>query len=93
MCLGRQPSSDTYVLGPELQFYANGRCVPVEDQDFIWVPEVIEKLHLHRLISPRDSLPQVSAPLPNLLRGLCEILGPNAISGLFMLGRLFIVKG
>ena len=93
MCLGRQPSSDTYVLGPELQFYANGRRVPVEDQDFIWVPEVLEKLHLHRLISPRDSLPQVSAPLPNLLRGLCEILGPIAISGLFMLGRLFIVKG
>ena len=39
MCLGRQPSSETYVLGPELQLYANGRCVPVEDQDSILVPK------------------------------------------------------
>ena len=53
VCLGRQPSLEPYVLGPELQFYAIGRCVPVEDQDFIWIPEVLEKLLLHRLISHR----------------------------------------
>ena len=78
--LGRQPSLETYVLGPELQFYVNGRVCPCGRSIFHlgtrspWEAPPSTDF-------PQDSLPQVTAPLSNLLRGVCEILGQMPSAG------------
>ena len=35
-CVGRQPCSTTWVLGPNVQVDSSGDIIPVEDQQFYW---------------------------------------------------------
>ena len=35
-CVGRQPRSTTWVLGPNVQVDSSGDMIPVEDQQFYW---------------------------------------------------------
>ena len=37
-CLGRQPGSDVWVLGPRLQLTSNGDMIPENECNFFWDP-------------------------------------------------------
>ena len=37
VCMGRQPGSNVFVLGPRLQFYSNGDSIPTDQQHYVWV--------------------------------------------------------
>ena len=46
VCTGRQPDSDVFILilGPSLQFTIHGNEIPVDRQEYVWVPEILDKL-------------------------------------------------
>lgn len=88
-CVGRQPGSDVFVLGPSVQFYRNGEPIQPENQVYLWVPEIMMKLKSFTA-SPIVSLPTCGAaenPLEKLVVKMQQILGDNYLSGLFILGK------
>ena len=86
VCSGRQPGTDIFIVGPELQFTKEGREIPVHDQDYVWVPYILKKLKKDCVISPLIMLPSLSHPLKNLVEGLKAVTEENFISSLFILG-------
>ena len=88
-CVGRQPGSDVFVLGPSIQFHRNGEPIQPDDQVYLWVPEIMIKLKSFTT-SPIVSLPtSVTAenPLEKLVVKMQQILGDNYLSGLCILGK------
>ena len=49
---GRQPGSDVIVIGQKLQFCSDGILIPIEMQEYIWIPEIIRKLHVDKISVP-----------------------------------------
>ena len=43
VCMGQQPGSEVFVLGPNLPFKSNGAHIASEEQEFIGIPEIISK--------------------------------------------------
>ena len=84
--MGRQPHSDIYVLGPNLQFFSDGTVVPVEEQKYVWVPRIMKKLKMSNLLHPLTQLPSVQHPLNKLMNGVLQIMGENWPSAVFILG-------
>ena len=84
--MGRQPNSDVYVLGPNLQFFSDGTVVPIEEQIYVWVPRIIKKLKVSNLLHPLEKLPSVQQPLAKLMNGIIHIMGENWPSAVFILG-------
>lgn len=76
-CIGRQEGSNIYVFGPNLHFYENGDEISNADQEYIWVPEILEKLQCP--INNMVTLPVLedSNALHFVLAGLQNILGKN----------------
>lgn len=88
VCMGRQPHSDVYVLGPNLQFFSDGTVIPVEEQTYVWVPRIIKNLKISNLLHPITQLPSVHQPLNKLTNGILQIMGENWPSTIFILGML-----
>lgn len=88
-CIGLQPDSRTYVFGPKLHFNENGNKIIDAEQEFIWIPEILEKLQCP--INCLETLPELedSNPLHFVISGLQKILGENLASGMSMLGKFF----
>ncbi len=88
VCSGLQPGSNTVVIGPHLQFLSDGTPIPPECQEYIWVPEILHKLHADKISTTinSESLPSVHRPL-KLLKGIHKVAGDNFISALFMLSE------
>ena len=84
--MGRQPNSDVYVLGPDLQFFSDGTAVPVEEQKYVWVPRIMKKLKVSNLLHPLAKLPNVHKPLNKLMNGIIQVMGENWPSAVFILG-------
>ena len=84
--MGRQPDSDVYVIGPNLQFFSDGTAIPVENQLYVWVPRILKKLKVSNLVQPIENLPRVQEPLQQLMNGIVHIMGKNWPSAVFILG-------
>ena len=85
-CLGRQPGSDIFVLGETLQFRSNGESIPRDEQEYVYVPYILEKLGLSKSISPISNLPDVPDPLYTVMEGIHHVAGDNQTCALFCLG-------
>ncbi len=87
ICSGRQPNSDIFIVGPLCQFTKDGKSIPENEHEYIWVPYIIKKLRKNSVMTPISSLPTLQEPaLSFLIKGLKSITGDNFISALFMLG-------
>lgn len=91
-CIGRQPDSDTYVLSCDVQFKMNGDVIPTEEQEFIWVEEILAKTS----IIPAELLlvdPEERITLNDLISTLCGVLGKgNLYSGIMILGKFMAIQ-
>ena len=89
-CTGRQPNADVFVFGPRLQLDLNGEIIPEEDQEFVWIQDILDKLN--RVVNPLPYIPKPgwANPLYSLIEGMQTIAGDNTISGVFLLGKVFI---
>ena len=87
VCMGRQPHSDVYVLGPSLQFRSDGTAIPPAEQEYVWVERIMKKLRIGNILHPLSCLPTVSEPLNKLLTGLACVSGNNLPSAVFILGK------
>ena len=74
-----------FVFGPSLQFSINGNEIPIDKQEYVWVPEIIDKL-LPGGVHPICDLTHIVNPLDFVVSGLNQIAGENIISGIFLLG-------
>ena len=90
ICTGRQPNSDVYVIGPELQFNSDGTRIAPERQQYIWIPQVLQKLHVDKVIAPHSTIPEVYHPLRSLLKAMKELSGDNFLGSIYMLGECIL---
>lgn len=60
VCTGRQPNSDVFVVGQNLQFNNRGKQIPEDVQQYIWVPEIMKKLHIDKISAPVDTIETIS---------------------------------
>ena len=92
VCMGRQPGSEVFVLGPNLLFRSNGAQIASEDQEYIVIPEIIQKLGFGGALSLVEVLPIVPNPLHTVLNGMRRIAGNNYTCAVFCLGMNIISK-
>ena len=90
ICTGRQPNSDVYVIGPELQFNSDGTRIAPERQQYIWIPQVLQKLHVDKVIAPHSTIPEVYHPFRSLLKAMKELSGDNFLGSIYMLGECIL---
>ena len=86
-CIGLQPGSNVFVLGPHIQFYSNGRPVPPEEQKFKYISFLLRQLGVMQVSAPVYNLPEVDEPLVQVIDGVYRVGGKNAMWGLFCLGK------
>ena len=89
-CIGRQPNSEVFVLGPKLQFSSVGEPIEKDDQEFKFIPILLKQLGALKCAAPVQSLPALPSevnPLREAVTGIQRIGGENAMCGLFCLGR------
>ena len=91
-CIGRQPDSEVFVLGPKVQFWSDGRVLKPEDSEYKFIPKILDQLGLLRTIRPVEFLPHVVMPLQAVADGIFRVGGENAICGLFCLGMFLCVQ-
>lgn len=87
-CTGQQPNSDVFVFGPTLQFDTSGNLIPLAEQRYIWIPQILEKLH--RVVNPLTVIPynpQGNA-LKDVVLGIQQLTGENIFSGVTLLGNV-----
>lgn len=87
VCMGRQPNSDVYVLGPNLQFWSDGTLIPCTDQKYVWIDYLLKKLKLLNYVNPLKELPVQRRPLHYAVKGLKKLCGQNALSAIHILGE------
>ena len=89
-CIGRQPNSEVFVLGPELQFSSLGEPIEKDNQKFKFIPTLLKQLGALKCTAPVQSLPTLPSdvsPLQEAVVGIQRIGGENAMCGLFCLGK------
>ena len=86
-CTGCQPGSSVFVFGPTLHINEKGDRLPREQQEYVWVPRILQ--YLHQVVNPLTALPNSGDdnPLQYVVQGLQSIAGDNVLSGVFLLGR------
>ncbi len=90
-CIGLQPGSDIFVLGPDIHFYCNGKSIPPEDQKYKFIPFILNQLGVMQISAPVYALPEVGGdPLFQVVRGIQRLGGENSMCGLFCLGECCI---
>ena len=77
-----------YVLGPNIQFTGDGDLIPVDQQKFVWVQEIIDKVGFrYKELAPLP-MGRASDGLEIVLRTLEHVTGPgNVYSGILVLGE------
>lgn len=87
VCLGWQPGSDVFVLGETLQFHSTGEIIPPDEQQYVFIHLILEKLGMANTICPINTLPDIPNPLYMVMEGIHKVAGDNHICALFCLGR------
>ena len=86
-CTGRQPCSDVFVFGPNFQLTDSGLIISPDDQRFLWIDEILQKLQ--RPLNPLPPIPDYPLNhLSTVLTGIRDIAGENVLSGVYLLGML-----
>ena len=88
-CIGRQPDSNVYVVGPKMQFNMNGEAIAEEDQTFVWVEEILTELGINpaEILNIPSTLDEHHSPISTLLETLQSVIGEgNVYSGIMVLG-------
>ena len=75
VCMGRQPGSNVSVFGSNLLFKSDGTLIASDEQDYIVIPEIIQKLGLGGALAPIEEQPVVPNPLCTVLTGIKRIAG------------------
>ena len=84
-CTGLQPGSSTFVFGPKFQLKDDGSGIAEEDQCFIWIDEILQKLQ--QPVNPLAPLPiDNGSHIATLVAGMCDVAGDNVLSGIYLLG-------
>ena len=86
VCMGWQPGSNVFVLGERLHFSDDGELIPPEEQEYKFIPFLLEKLGMSISISPITKIPDVPNPLYAVMDGINHVAGDNRICALFCLG-------
>ena len=86
-CIGLQPGSNVFVLGPEIRFYSNGSPVSPEDQKYKFIPFILAQLGVLQVSAPVYAIPQIDEALTQVVHGILRVGGENAMCGLFCLGN------
>ena len=81
---GRQPGSDVFVFGPTVQVSLEGRIIPEEEQEYLWIPAIIHKNEC--IVNALSCIPSIPAPLHSIIDGLLNISGRNLPSAVFIIG-------
>ena len=89
-CIGRQPNSEVFILGPELQFTSAGVLIEKVVQEYKFIPTLLKQLGALKCASPILNLPTLPADVDALhdaVEGIKRIGGENFMCGLFCLGK------
>ena len=89
-CIGRQPNSDVFVLGPDLHFTSDGRLIEKESREYKFIPTLLKQLGGLKGSSVIRFLPECPPEkdaLQEVVKGIQRIGGENAMCGLFSLGK------
>ena len=89
-CIGLQPGSNVFVLGPSIQYYSNGKSVPQDEQEYKFIPFILAQLGVLQISAPIHNLPEIEAPLHQAVKGIQRVGGENAMCGVFSLGKFEI---
>ncbi len=86
-CTGRQPGSQVFVFSPTLQLDKYGNVIPPDEQQYLWIPHILDKLH--RVVNPLPAFPLSlhCNALQKVIRGIQHLCGDNVYSGVFLLGE------
>ena len=84
VCMGWQSGSNVFVLGETLQFCETGVLIPPDEQEYVYIPFILEKLGLSNSISPVNTLPDIPKPLYTVMDGIHQVAGDNSICALFV---------
>ena len=84
-CMGCQPDSDVYVIGPNLQVSSEGYIILENEQECVWIPDILKKVGC--VVNPTTSLSPIQQPLKHVIEGLLKISGKNLPSALFVTGK------
>ena len=89
-CIGRQPNSDVWVLGENLQLNGDGVVVTAEETSIIWVKAILES---ERTAThwPEVTLPLCSLTLGEMVESLMSMLHHNGIAAVFTIGKLITI--
>lgn len=90
VCTGRQPGSDVFVVGTDLHFNSDGSRIAPDMQQYIWIPEILHKLHVDKISAPLTMIPEVLHPLRKLLKCMSRVSGDNFVGSIYMLSEFII---
>lgn len=82
-CTGRRDDSDVFVFGPTLQFDTKRVRIPDEQQQYMWIPNILSKLG--SIVNPLPDISEVQQPLTILVKGLKSVAGDNVMSCISLL--------
>ena len=95
VCVGRQPDSNVWVLGNDVQIDSSGAVVRKQDQEILWINAVFEMEEGYRK-EPCSLLPKICLPLCSLTLGdvvgsLKDIIHDNFMAGVFTIGKCYFL--
>ena len=94
--MGRQPNSDVWVFGPDLQLNGDGEIVSKEVTSTVWVQSIFDAdengLGTNRKRKSACYMPRVKLPLSSLVLGevvqlLLNVIHDNGTAGFFTIGK------
>jgi len=96
-CTGRQLNSDVFVFSPTVHLDKWGNEIPVSEQQYLWIPQILDKLN--QVTNPLPYIPSThDNALQDVVRGIKHLSGDNVYSGVLLLGLwtysdIFLLKG
>ena len=94
VCIGRQPNSDVWVFGPDLQLTAEGTITNPETSSTLWVQEVFNmeecgKMNKKDQTGPLPSvrLPLNSHSLRDVIKALIYTVHDNTMAAILTIGK------
>ena len=94
VCVGKQPSSDVWIFGPDIQITAKGILTNPEASSMLWVQEVFDMEDGGKMkkMDQAGSLLAVHLPLygyslRDVIKALVDTVQHNAMAAIFTKGK------
>lgn len=98
-CVGRQPNTDVWVFGPNLQLSGDGSITNAEASSILWVQEVVdmEDGQSKRRSTECSGLPDIKLPLygyalRDVIKAVINTVHDNTMAGIFTIGMLAVIS-